>query len=169
MGQLQPTIRLDRTVEHEGTKTPIKRYDWDEIEDIEVSDPFTIRAVDEARRAHTLIHWAWEDRALPDWTYDEMIAEHARVVSFLTDRGERHVDRDSLDTTMPESLKDRSENPDKNLLYLRTVDRGTSDKLVEAGVDSLRKLKNADPDEVAEQTGLTADYIESLQEQAEEL
>lgn len=168
MGQLQPTIHLDRTVEHEGTKTPIKRYDWDEINDIEVSDPIVVQTVEEARRAHTLLHWAWEDRALPDWTYDEMIAEHARIVQFLTDRGERHIERDSLDTTMPKSLKEKSENPDKNLLNLRTVDRGTNDKLAEAGVDSMRKLSNADPDELADQTGLTPEYVRSLQEQADD-
>lgn len=168
MGQLQPTIHLDRTVEHEGTKTPIKRYEWDEIEDIDVSDPIDVGSVEEARRAHTLLHWAWDDRALPDWSYDAMIAEHARIVQFLTDRGERHVERDSLDTTMPESLKEKSHNPDKNLLNLRTVDQDTHDKLVEADVNSMRKLSDADPDELAEKTGLNADYVRSLQEQAED-
>lgn len=169
MGQLQPTIRLDRKVEHEGTKSPIKRYEWDEIDDMDVDEPIEVGTVAEARRAHTLLHWAWDDRALPGWSYDEIIAEHARMVQFLTDRGERHVERDSLDTTMPESLKEKSENPDKNLLYLRTVNRDTADRLEEAGITSLRRLKDADPEEVAEAADLSADYVRTLQERAERL
>lgn len=157
----------DKNIEHEGKKTPIKGYEWDELEDIDVDNPFTLDSVKEARRAHTLLHWAWDDRALPGWHYDEIIAEHARAVDVLIDNGERHALRSSLDTTLPDELKDRSINPDKELTFLRTLSADHEETLLDADIDSVRKLKKADPEELAEETGLAVDYIEYLQELAE--
>lgn len=164
--QIQST---DKNIEHEGTKTPIKGYDWDEIDEIDVENPFELETVRNARRAHTLLHWGWNDQALPDWTYDEMIAEHSRVVQFLLDRGERHVRRTSLDTTLPEGLRNRSFNPEKNLTYLRTLSHYHRETLESIGIDTVRKLSKSDPEEVSEKTDLKPSYVEYLQEQAEKL
>ena len=158
----------DQNIEHEGTKTPIKGYDWDEIDDIDVDNPFTINDLKSAKRAHTLLHWAWDDRALPNWTYDEMIAEHARVVEFLLDKGQDHVKRSSLDTTLPDDLRERSIDPKKDLTYVRTISDDNRRKLEEAGVDTVRKLTKADPEELAEETGLALSNIKYIQERAEE-
>lgn len=164
--QIQST---DKNIEHEGKKTPIKGYEWDEIEDIDVDNSFDLTTVQEARRAHTLLHWAWDDRALPGWHYDEIIAEHARAVDVLIDNGERHALRSSLDTTLPDELKDRSVDPKKELTFIRTLSADHEQTLKDADIDSIRKLKKADPEELAETTDLAVDYIEYLQEQAEEL
>lgn len=159
----------DKNIEHEGKKTPIKGYEWDEIDDIDVDNPFNATTVQEARRAHTLLHWAWEDRALPGWHYDEMVAEHAKAVEVLIDKGERHALRSSLDTTLPDELKDRSIDPKKELTFVRTLSADHERTLKEAEVDTVRKLTKADPDELAEKTGLSVDYIEYLQERAESI
>lgn len=163
------TETFGEEVEHKGSKTPIKSYDWDEIEEIDVSDPFEFRNVGEARRAHTYLHWAWDDRALPDWTYEEIIAEHARIVSHFVDQGEQHVLWDSLDTTLPDDLKDHSKKPDNKLTFIRTINENISRKLHEAGIDSHLKLRKADPEELVEETGLELSYIEYIQERAEAL
>lgn len=164
--QVQST---DRDIEHDGTKTPIKGYEWDEIEEIDVSNPFTLDDVKNAKRAHTLLHWGWDDRALPEWTYDEMIAEHARVVQFLVDRGEQHVRRASLDTTLPEELRDRSTNPEKDLSYVRTISHEKQRILEDAGIDTVRKLADADTEELAEETGIDLPNLRYIQKRAEEL
>ncbi len=158
----------DQNIEHGGTKTPIKGYEWDEIDDIEVENPFSLEDLKSAKRAHTLLHWAWNDRALPDWTYDEMIAEHARVVEYLLDKGQVHVKRSSLDTTLPDELRDRSIDPKNNLSYVRTISDDKRQKLEEAGVDTVRKLAKADPEELAEETGIALSNLKYIQERAEE-
>jgi hypothetical protein len=164
--QVQST---DRNIDHDGKKTPIKGYEWDEIDDIDVDNPFQLDDIKNAKRAHTLLHWAWEDRALPDWSYDEMIAEHARVVDFLIDKGEEHVRRSSLDTTLPDELRDSSTNPDKDLTYVRTISYYQKLKLEEAGIDTVNKLTDTEAEEIAEETGLEIGYVEYIQERAEEL
>lgn len=167
MPEIQQIKSTDKNIEHEGKKTPIKGYDWDEIDDIDVDNSFSMDTVQEARRAHTLLHWAWEDRALPGWHYDEIIAEHARAVQVLIDNGERHAQRSSLDTTLPDELKERSLNPEKELTFVRTLSANHEKTLEDAGIDSVRKLKKADAEELAEETGLDLNFIEYLQKRAE--
>lgn len=169
MPKIQTTERSTRDIEHEGKKTPIKGYEWDEIDDIDVENPFDVQTVTEAKRAHTLLHWGWNDRALPGWSYNEMIAEHAKAVKFLLDRGHRHARVDSLDTTLPDDLKDQSYNPDKDLGSVRTIDYYSREKLEDAGIDTVKKLIDADAEELSEETGFDLDYINYIQERADEL
>jgi hypothetical protein len=163
------TETLEQDVEHEGSKSPVKSYDWDEIDEIDVDDPFEFSNVEEARRAHTFLHWGWDDRALDGWHYEEIIAEHARIVSYFIDQGERHVLWDSLDTTLPDDLKEYSKKPDSDLTFIRTIDTNTAEKLRAAGVDNHLKLRKADLDELSEETGLDVSYLEYIQERAEQL
>lgn len=162
------TKHYPRDVEREGTKTPIKGYSWDEIESIELDERIEVHSVAEARRAHTILHWAWDDQALPEWTYEQIIAEHARIVRYLTEKGERHVDRDSLDTTLPDDLKEYSHRPEKDLTYVRAINDRYRRKLEAAGIDSVRKLKKADTDEIVEKTKLDRSFVEYIQGRAEE-
>jgi len=163
------TETFDKEVEHEGTKSPVKSYDWDELDGISVEEPFEINSIEEARRAHTFLHWGWDDRALPGWSYEEIIAEHARVVDFFVDKGERHVLWDSLDTTLPDELKEHSKKPDDNLTFIRAVNDTSAALLREQGIDSHLKLRKADAEEMAEKTGLKVTYLEYIQERAEQL
>lgn len=169
MPEILKVNSTDEEIDHDGKKTPIKGYDWDEIEEIDVEEPFELTDIKSAKRAHTLLHWAWEDQSLPDWTYDEMIAEHARVVDFLLDKGIKHVRRSSLDTTLPEELRNRSINPEKDLTYVRTISYYQKEILEEAGIDTANKLEKADPDELSEETGLEISYVKYIQERASEL
>lgn len=169
MPELLQIQSSERNIDHDGKKTPIKGYSWDEIDDIDVSNPFDLTAVKDAKRAHTLLHWAWDDRALPEWSYNEMIAEHARVVEYLLDMGEEHIKRSSLDTTLPDELRDRSTNPEKDLTYVRTISYYNRITLEEAGIDTIRKLTDADPDELSEETGLDIDYVKYIQQRASEI
>lgn len=155
-------------VQHSGSKSPVKSYDWDEIEQINVEDPFELNTVKEARRAHTFLHWAWDDRALDGWSYEEIIAEHARVVQYFIDQGERHVLSDSLDTTLPDNLKDHSKNPEHDLTSIRAINDDVCERLHEAEIDTHLKLRKADCEELVEETGLELDFIEYIQERAEE-
>ncbi|MFB6345822.1 MAG: hypothetical protein ABEK50_08640 [bacterium] len=157
----------DTNIEHEGKKTPIKGYDWDEIDDIDVDNPFEVKTLQEARRAHTLLHWAWDDRALPGWHYDEIIAEHARAVDVIIDKGERHALRSSLDTTLPDGLKERSIDPKKELTFVRSISDDHAESLKEAGVDTVRKLTNADAEELSEESGISLETIKYFKERAE--
>lgn len=161
--------RVDEEIDREGTKTPVKGYSWDEIDEISMDEQFDVSNVEEARRAHTILHWAWNDHALPDWTYEQIIAEHARVVKYLTDRGERHVDRGSLDTTLPDDLKEHTIRPRKDLTYIRAISTDINEKLVDMGIDSVQKLSKADPDEIVETTKLHRRLVEYIQERAEEM
>lgn len=163
--QIQST---DQNIEHEGNKTPIKGYEWDEIDEIDVNNPFDLTDVKAAKRAHTLLHWAWDDRGLPEWSYDEMIAEHARVVEYLLDRGIEHVRRGSLDTTLPDDLKERSTNPNNDLSYVRTISHDIKNQLEEIDIDTIQKLAKADEDEIVEETGLERSFVGYIQERAEE-
>lgn len=156
-----------KDVDREGTKTPIKGYTWDEIESIDVDERIDVHSDAEARRAHTILHWAWDDESLPDWTYEQIIAEHARIVRFLTEKGERHVDRGSLDTTLPDDLKEYTDRPGKDLTYVRAINDRIRRKLEQAGIDSVRKLRKADPDEIVEKTKLDRTFVEYIQDRAE--
>ncbi len=158
--------KLNRTVEHEGSKSPIKEYTREEIEAIEVEDPIEFSTVRQARRSHTKLHWAWEDRDLEGWSYEEIVAEHARVVQYIVNRGGRHVLVDSLDTTLPEGLKERSINPNYDLSFLTGIKNETIELFLREGIDSVTKLKRAEAEELAEQTDIRLDYIERLQERA---
>jgi len=162
------TESFDAEVEHEGSKTPVKSYEWDEIEQINVDDPFQLKTVEDARRAHTFLHWGWDDRALDGWSYEQIIAEHARVVQYFIDQGERHVLTDSLDTTLPDNLKEHSKNPEHDLTSIRAVSDDVCERLHRAEIDTHLKLRKADAEELVEQTGLELDFVEYIQERAEE-
>lgn len=161
--------KFNDEIERDGSKSPVKSYDWDEIEDIDVDDPFEFSNVEEARRAHTFLHWGWNDRALEGWSYEQIIAEHARIVSHFVDQGERHVLWDSLDTTLPDDLKEHSKKPDDDLTFIRTIDAHTAEVLRNQGIDSHLKLRKADLDELVEETTLERSYLEYIQERAEEI
>lgn len=169
MSEVQVINYHEQSADHEGKKTPVKSYDWDEIENIDVTESFDLNTIEQARRAHSLTHWAWDDRALPGWHYDEIIAEHARAAGFLIDRGERHVLVDSLDTTLPEDLKEKSSRPENDISYIRTVNYYLKNQLELEGIDSVKKLKDASTEELAEDTGLDPDYLNYIQEKAEEI
>ncbi|MFB6355826.1 MAG: hypothetical protein ABEJ65_04855 [bacterium] len=159
----------EQSVEHEGSKSPVKSYEWDEIEDIDVEDPLSYRTMKEAHRAHTILHWGWDDRALPGWHYEEIIAEHARVVKYLTEKGERHVMTGSLDTTLPDDLKEASIRPSRDLTYIRSLNDDYRERFEKVGIDTINKLAKADIDELSEKTDFDPNYLEYLQEQAENL
>lgn len=165
----QRARKLNQSIERDGSKNPVKQYSWDEIDEVDQDSDHQFELTDPtaASRAHTRLHWAWNDNDLPDWTYDEIIAEHARVVNYLTDQGNRHVLTDSLDRTLPENLKELSINPNYDLSFLTGVKNETIELLERIDIDSITKLKRADAAEVAEKLELRQDYIERLQENAE--
>ncbi|MEW5693049.1 MAG: hypothetical protein AB1765_07110 [Candidatus Hydrogenedentota bacterium] len=88
-----------------GKKPKIRNYKPSELKKVKVPNPMEIKNPRQIKFAHTLLHWAWNGRALKDWTPIQVIAEHYRVVSVMLKEGIEHKIKDTLDKTLPKTSR----------------------------------------------------------------
>jgi hypothetical protein len=57
--------------------------------------------------AHRLLHMWWNDMSKTDWSKQQIIDEHVKMVRAMINFNMNHNMRDSLDETLPQSLQSR--------------------------------------------------------------
>ncbi len=66
----------------------------------------------QAYYGHNLLHGYYR-KGNTNWTKDQIIKEHTRVVRIILDKGWKHTMKDGLDDTLPDDLKKRSKSQEK--------------------------------------------------------
>lgn len=86
---------------------------WEEAPKGKDGEPINRMKTGTKRQAyygHNLLHGWWHQPSKTNWTKEQIVAEHTRVVRIILDKGWKHPGgmHDSLDDTLPEDLKKRT-------------------------------------------------------------
>lgn len=88
----------------------------DEIESISLGDgPYKMDTSTNQKllNGHRILHHWWRVPSATSWTKEQVVREHTRVVRIMFERGMKHHMHDGLDETLPEDLKKKSREIDK--------------------------------------------------------